>query len=89
MTNISGNQKTICRESIKCYYKADGTCTFRKNVEAMLSVLQGKYHKGSNYIENLADTYNLSCIDLDEDGLYSTYTPPEDWLLFICRSADY
>ena len=68
MSNISGNSKSLCQESIECYYRVDGNCTFRKNVKAMLSVLQDKYHKGSTCIVNLADTYNLPCKDLDEEG---------------------
>ena len=68
MLNKFEKPKTLCRDSIECYYKADGTCTFKEHIETILSVLQDEYHKGSNCIVNLADTYNLPCKDLDEKG---------------------
>lgn len=68
MLNKSGNQKTTCQEAIKCYYKAGRVCNFRKNVRAMLSVLQEEYHRDSECIVNLADTYNLPCKGLDNKG---------------------
>ncbi len=69
MTDTIQKPQPSCLEELECYYhKADGTCTFRKHVKAMLSVFQDEFHRGANCIVNLADTYDLPCNDLDEKG---------------------
>ena len=68
MPNISEDPKTWCKESIECYYKTEGTCTFWEKVRELLTEHQEKYHKGSNSIINVADTYELPCKVLDEKG---------------------
>ena len=68
MSKIAEKTKHPCWAEFKCYYKVGNSCSFRLQVEAMLSILQEKCHKGSNCIENLADTYSFPCIDLDEKG---------------------
>ena len=68
MTDSTQKSQPPSRAELNSFYKVGDSCSFEQQIEAMLSVLQGKYHKGSNCIVNLADTYSLPCIDLDEDG---------------------
>ena len=68
MSQLVEKPKHPCWAEFKCFYKVGDGCSFGQQVEAMLSVLQEKYHEGSNCIVNLADTYSLPCIGLDEDG---------------------
>ncbi len=68
MPKEKGYLKTLCQESVECYYKVDGTCEFKNYVIAILSVLQDEYHRGSNCIVNLADIFDFPCKNLDEDG---------------------
>lgn len=57
-----------CREELNCFYKIGNGCSFRQQVKAMLSVLQGKYHRGSNCFVNIADTFEFPFKNLDEEG---------------------
>lgn len=68
MTNISEIPKTLCQESIECCYKAENACTYRINLEAILSVLQEKHHPGSSCIVDLIDMFQKPCLELDEEG---------------------
>ena len=68
MSQSTEKTKQPCWAEFKCYYKVGNSCSFGLQVEAMLSVLQEKYHKGSHCIVNLADTYSLPYIGLDEEG---------------------
>ena len=68
MLRITGNPKTLCHESITCYYKADGTCTFWDKAEEFLRKHHQRHHKGLNSVMNIADIFELPCKVLDEEG---------------------
>ena len=67
MSQLTGKTKQPCWAEFKCHYRVGNNCSFWQQLEVMLSVLQEKYHKGANCIVNLADTYSLPCIGLDEE----------------------
>ncbi len=67
MLTITGNTKTLCRESIECYYKSDGTCTFLEKAGELLIDHYEQCYKGFNSVANVADTYEFPCKIIDED----------------------
>ena len=67
MLTILGNTKTLCRESIECYYKINGSCTFLEKMKDLLIDHYEKFHKELNSSINIAETYELPCKLLDED----------------------
>lgn len=67
MLTILGNTKILCQESIVCYYRADGNCTFWEKVKEQLIDHYEECHKELNSSINIAETYELPCELLDED----------------------
>ncbi len=68
MLIIKRTPKRLCYESITCYYYAPGICTFWDKAEEVLRIRHEKYHKGLNSVINIADTFELPCKILDEEG---------------------
>lgn len=67
MLTILGNTKILCQESITCYYKADGDCTFLETMKDLLIDHYEECHKELNSSIDIAETYELPCKVLDEE----------------------
>ncbi len=68
MTNSIQKTQQPCSASFPCFYRKNDSCSYGQQVEAILSELQEKYHKGFDSIIQLADIFSLPCIDLDKDA---------------------
>ena len=64
MAYSTGKTKHPCWAEFNCFYKVGNTCSFWQHVEAFLSVLQEKHHKGKSCIVNRVDMYREPCLDI-------------------------
>ena len=64
MAYLTEETRHPCWAEFYCFYKTGSICSFWQHVEALLSVLQERHHKGSSCITNCIDMYREPCLDM-------------------------